>query len=76
MNLTDILSTVGVGLILIAYFLGVNKRIDMQSDTYNWLNFVGAILTGISCYMIHFIPMTVLEVIWAGVSLQGIWKNK
>jgi hypothetical protein len=74
MNLCDIFGVGGVGMILAAYFLSVNKMVSLESPTYNLLNLVGAILAFVSCWMLGSMPFVFLQAVWACVSIHSLWK--
>ncbi len=75
MNYADVINTIGVSLILLAFFLLTIRRIHISSFSYNILNLVGA---GMACYgswLISAIPFVVLEGVWALVALMGLIRN-
>ena len=76
--MSDIITSGGVLLILIAFFANVTGQLS-KNQTYFWLNAVGSMLTGIGAFMVGLIPIVVLESIWAAVSLYEIsliYKSK
>ena len=66
METPDIIGSIGVGLLLLAFalstFLGLERRL------YHGLNLVGAGLACLSAYLIGFAPFVVLEGVWALVA--------
>ena len=75
MNYNDIIGTVGVGLILLAYFCNTFGLINAKSKLFFLLNIVGA---GLACYaswLINYWPFVILEGTWLLVSLIGLFKN-
>ena len=75
MSTSDLLSTAGVSILLIAFLLQILKVIRVESNSYSLMNLVGAALAGISAWMINFMPFVVLESVWVLVSLFNILKN-
>jgi len=76
MTMTDIIGTVGVGLILLAYFCSIFGWIDGKGQLFFLLNMAGA---GLACYaswLIGYWPFVVLEGTWLLVSLIGLIKNR
>ena len=76
MTIPDIINTLGVSLILLAFFLLTLKKVSPTSNAYNLLNLIGA---GLACYgawLIGAIPFVVLEVIWCGVAIYGLLRPK
>ncbi|WP_342646545.1 hypothetical protein [Mucilaginibacter sp. CSA2-8R] len=74
MKLSDIIASVGVIILLIAFLLNLFKKIDAESKLYALMNFVGAGLCGYSSYLISFYPFVILEGIWAFVALLSLLK--
>lgn len=72
MALSDIIATVGVTLLLIAFFLQSLKIIKAESISYGLLNFFGAAITGYASWLISFMPFVILEVVWSLVALYGL----
>lgn len=76
MSYADIIGTVGVGLILLAYFCSTFGWISSNSKLFFLVNLAGA---GLACYasvLIRYWPFVVLEGTWALVSLAGLLKTK
>ena len=74
MNMTDIIGTIGVGLILLAYFLNIFSLLSKENKVFFLLNITGA---GLACYaswMIDYWPFVVLEGTWFLVSVAGFLK--
>ena len=67
MNATAI-GTVGVALMLVAYFLNLVKLQRVDGYPYILLNLTGAALACWSSVMIRFTPFVVLEGAWAAVA--------
>lgn len=75
MNYNDIIGTIGVGLILIAYFANTFSLILKDGKLFFLLNIVGA---GLACYaswLILYWPFVVLEAVWCIVSIGGLIRN-
>lgn len=74
MNYNDIIGTIGVGLILLAYFLNTFSYIPKEGKLFFTMNIIGA---GLACYasaLIHYVPFIVLEGVWCLVSVAGFIK--
>jgi hypothetical protein len=74
MKVSDIIASVGVIILLIAFLLNLFKKINAESKLYALMNFVGAGLCGYSSYLISFYPFVILEGIWAFVALLSLLK--
>jgi hypothetical protein len=75
MNFNDLIGTIGVGIILIAYFLNMFSIIPKDGILYFILNIIGA---GIACFasiLIHYMPFIILEGAWVLVSIVGLVKT-
>ena len=74
MKTSDIIASLGVIILLIAFLLNLYKKIGSNSPAYCLLNFVGAAMCGISSYLIKFYPFVILEGVWAGFALVSFFK--
>ena len=75
MNYNDIIGTIGVSIVLIAYFLNIFGLIPKEGVLFFVLNILGA---SIACYaskLINYKPFVVLEGTWAIVSFLGLIKS-
>jgi len=70
----DILGTLGVGVIIIAYVLLQIERIRSDQVMYSLLNAIGALLILISLFYSFNFPSFVVEFFWLLISLFGIGK--
>lgn len=75
MNYNDSIGAIGVGIILIAYFLNIFSFIKKDGNFYFILNIIGASIACFASYLIHYMPFIVLEATWAIVSILGLFKN-
>lgn len=74
MKISDIIASVGVTILLVAFLLNLYKKISPDSKLYTALNFIGAAMCGVSSYLIHFYPFVVLEGVWSLVALFSLLK--
>ena len=75
MSYSEITGTIGVGLILLAYFCSIFDWINNRSKLFFLLNIAGA---GVACYasvLIDYWPFVILEGMWFLVSFIGLIKN-
>ena len=70
----DILGTLGVGVIIVAYILLQIGRLRSEQLAYSLMNAVGAALILISLYYDFNFPSFVVEFFWLIISLFGIGK--
>lgn len=71
---SDILGTVGVAVIIVAYFLLQTGRLRSEQLAYSVMNGVGAVLILISLYYAFNFPSFVVEFFWLLISLYGIGR--
>lgn len=74
MNMTDIIGSAGVGLILLAFFLSTEKLMKADSKMYFVLNIIGAGLATTASLLINYWPFVILEGTWVLVSIYGLMK--
>ena len=75
MTLNDLIGTLGVGLILLAYFLNMFSLIKKDGTLYFFINILGAGIAYLAAVLIHFMPFIILEAAWVIVSVVGLLKN-
>lgn len=76
MNWYDFVGTVGVILVLVAYFLLQTERIASSSLFYSAVNLVGALLITVSLFYDFNFSAFVIEIFWIGISLYGIVRAR
>jgi hypothetical protein len=74
MEYNDIIGTVGVGLILMAYFLSTAKLMESNGKSYYVMNVIGAALACYASFLITYWPFVILEGTWTLVSIYGLMK--
>jgi len=76
MIITNIISGIGVFLILLAYFLQIFNWISASSRSYLLMNVVGSALAGYGSYLLDSVPFMILEGTWCMVSIIGLIKKE
>jgi hypothetical protein len=74
MSYNDIIGTIGVGLVLLAYFLNTFKLIAENGQLFFLLNIIGGVLSCYAAILLLFWPFIILEAIWTLVSIIGLIK--
>ena len=74
MNEVDLIGFVGVSMILIAYFLNLNEKLQANDVRYILLNLIGAILACLASLLMNYYPFVLLEGTWTIVSAVALVK--
>ena len=72
MSYENIIGIIGVGLILMAYFLETARFIPNNGKLYYVMNTIGAALACYASFLINYAPFVVLEGAWTVVSIYGL----
>ena len=75
MSYNDWIGTIGVGLVLLAYFFNTMKMIPGNGKLFYLLNVIGGAMSCYAAILIIFWPFVILEGIWTVVSVYGFIKN-
>ena len=75
MTYNDVIGTIGVGLILIAYFSSIFGLIKKEGKLFFSLNILRSALACYASYLITYLPFVLLEGTWCIVSIAGLFKN-
>jgi uncharacterized protein with PQ loop repeat len=74
MSFSEIMGSLGVAILLIAFVLNMLKIIKTESPSYLLLNFIGAAVACFASWLIPYFPFVILEGVWAIVSLVSLVK--
>jgi hypothetical protein len=74
MTTIDIIGFLGVAILLIAYFLNLNNKLEKDSLVYLQMNFIGAGLACFASILMEYLPFIILEGCWTIVSAFGLFK--
>ena len=74
MTLSDIIGTLGVSLLLIAFVLNQRRTISEHSRAFLAMNMIGAVLCAYSAWLVSFMPFVVLEAVWALFAAWGLLR--
>lgn len=75
MTYTDLISTIGVSLILIAFFLHTFKLISGSGILYYFLNIAGGAFACYGSVLLNSVPFIILEGVWSLVALAGLIRS-
>jgi hypothetical protein len=75
MTYNDIIGTIGVALILVAYFLNTERLIAVNGKLFYVINIIGASLACYASFLISYWPFVILEGTWTFVSIYGLMRT-
>ena len=73
-SLSDIIGSIGVSVLLLAFVLNLLNKISKDSLIYILMNCIGGGLACLASYLIHYIPFIILEAVWTFVSLIALFN--
>jgi hypothetical protein len=71
----DVISIIGVFIIIVTYFLLQWGRLESNSYSYSWLNIVGSVLILYSLFYDWNLSAVIIEISWIIISFLGIFRN-
>lgn len=74
MSIENLVGVIGVGLILMAFFLNTAKFIGNNGKLYYVMNIFGAALACYASWLIAYLPFVILEGTWTMVSIYGLMR--
>jgi hypothetical protein len=75
MSLQNIIASVGVGILLIAFFLNSFGYISNKNKWYAILNAIGGIISCYASWLADFYPFVVLNIIWSFTAILSLIKK-
>ncbi len=72
MDVTTLIGSLGVALLLLAFFLSLFKFIAQDGFAYIGMNIGGAALACWSSWIIAFMPFVILEAVWCMVAFAAL----
>ena len=76
MSASQIIGSLGVALLLIAFFMNSFGMLASDSRSYQMMNVVGAAISCYASYLIGFAPFVVLEATWCAVALFAMARGR
>jgi hypothetical protein len=70
-----LIGSLGVALLLLAFFLNLFKFLRSEAYVYVVLNFVGGAMACYSSYLIDFMPFVILEGTWSAVAAVALVRK-
>jgi hypothetical protein len=75
MNFSTIIGSLGVALLLLAFFLNLFKFVKEDNSAYIFLNILGAALSCYASILINYLPFILLEAVWCLVAVFALAKK-
>lgn len=72
----NIVGTVGVLTLLVAYFLSQRGSYTVNDPRYLWMNLIGAVAIIFSLFWEWNFPAFLIETAWAGISIYSLVRLK
>ena len=72
MEVSDVIGSIGVTLMLLAFYYNLKDIIDDDDISYILLNLIGSVLAFIASCMIKYYPFIILEGVWGIISFWGL----
>ena len=76
MSGSQIIGSIGVALLLIAFFMNSFGMLTSDSRVYQAMNAVGAAISCYASYLIGFAPFVVLEAIWCAAAIAAMLRGR
>ncbi|MGH7925342.1 MAG: CBU_0592 family membrane protein [Candidatus Binatus sp.] len=76
MSTSEIIGSLGVTLLLIAFFMNSFAMLDSDSRVYQTMNAVGAAISCYASYLIGFMPFVVLEAFWCVAAVAAMLRGR
>lgn len=73
MAINDIIGSIGVTMMLVAFLLNIVDKLNNDHIFYILLNFLGGVMACIASYLINYTPFIILEATWTLISAWGIY---
>ncbi|TKC00691.1 CBU_0592 family membrane protein [Pedobacter cryophilus] len=75
MSVANWVASLGVGILLIAFFLNIFGYVDNKSKLYALLNAIGGLISCYASWMVDFYPFVVLNIIWSFTAILSLFKG-
>jgi hypothetical protein len=75
MSVANWVASIGVGILLVAFFLNIFGYVNNKSNLYALLNAIGGLISCYASWMVDFYPFVVLNIIWSFTALLSLFKG-
>lgn len=75
MSVANWVASIGVGILLVAFFLNIFGYVNNKSKLYALLNAIGGLISCYASWMVDFYPFVVLNIIWSFTAILSLFKG-
>ena len=75
MSVANWVASIGVGILLVAFFLNIFGYVNNKSKLYALLNAIGGLISCYASWMADFYPFVVLNIIWSFTAILSLFKR-
>jgi hypothetical protein len=75
MSASQVIGSIGVAILLIAFFMNSFGMLASDSRSYQMMNVVGAAISCYASYLIGFAPFVVLEATWCAAAVAALVRG-
>lgn len=75
MSVANWVASIGVGILLVAFFLNIFGYVNNKSNLYALLNAIGGLISCYASWMVDFYPFVVLNIIWSFTAILSLFKG-
>ena len=76
MSVSEATGSLGVAMLLIAFFMNLFGMLNANSRTYQAMNAAGAAISCYASYLIGFAPFVVLEAVWCAAAVAAMFRRQ
>lgn len=73
---SQVIGSLGVALLLIAFFMNLFGMLASDSRAYQAINAVGAAVSCYASFLIGFAPFVVLEAVWCAAAVAAMLRGR
>jgi len=75
MSQTNWIASIGVGILLIAFFLNIFGYLSNKNKLYALLNAIGGLISCYASFLAAFYPFVFLNLVWSITALLSLFKT-
>lgn len=75
MSTANWVASIGVGILLIGFFLNIFGYINNKNKWYAFLNALGGLISCYASWLVDFYPFVILNIIWSITALFSLFQK-